>query len=126
MSKVNTTNKPTIAEKLQIADGAKPWQFKKGQKYIPGSGRKKGSSGKLQESIRLIFRELISTAEFKELWWTVLHSKDEYVRMDALRLATQYMFGRPAQTPINVDDQASAENFKFDYDSIVTRHVPVQ
>lgn len=119
-------DRPNIAEKAAIARGEKPWQFKKGSKKPEGSGRQKGQGSKLQQSIRLIFRELLSPDEFKMLWWKVLHSEDDYVRMDALRLCTQYMFGKPAMRPLSVDDQAPADTFQFDYNSIVTRHVPVQ
>jgi hypothetical protein len=83
----------------------------------------------LRQSIRDIFQELISEEEFKELWWKRLHSRNEYVAMDALRMATQYLFGKPAHTPIHPNDMAPetvGHGPEFALNEIVTRHVPVQ
>src|SRR6516164_6956630 len=82
--------------------------FQKGDKRPPGSGRVKGQSNHLQQSVRNILHGLISEDEFRALWWKKLHSKDEAISMDALRIVTQYMFGKPAQSPIHPDDMPQA------------------
>jgi len=103
--------------------------FQKGDKRPPGSGRVKGQSNHLQQSVRNILHGLISEDEFRALWWKKLHSKDEAISMDALRIVTQYMFGKPAQSPIHPDDMPQAipgGGVEFALNEIVTRHVPIQ
>jgi hypothetical protein len=45
--------------------------------------------------------------------------------IEAFKLANQYMFGRPASEPINVEDAPQNTGPQIDLSGIVTRHVPV-
>ena len=93
----------------------------KGYRY---GGRKPHTLNKVTQSIRGLLNAELPEDDLRKLWHKYLYNKDPAIAFDAFKLANQYMFGKPAGSPISSEDQPAARNFQFDYDSIVTRHVP--
>ena len=87
-------------------------------------GRKPGTPNKGTQSIRALLNEELTEDELRKLWHKYLYSKDLAIAFEAFKLANQYMFGRPASSPLNEEDAPQHTGPQFDLSEIVTRHVP--
>jgi len=101
--------------------------FKPGHAKVPRSGRAPGQPNWATYSIRVLLKNNLPEDEMIKQWRYFLHHKNSEIRFSAFKLACFYMFGRPAKSPINAEDQAQSTTApEFDMRQIVTRHVPIQ
>src|SRR6516165_657812 len=97
--------------------------FEKGHEKI--GGRKKGAQNKGTQSIRALLNAELTQDELRKLWHKYLYNKDLAIAFEAFKLANQYMFGRPAASPITEEDSPQHMGPQFDLSQIRTQHVPV-
>ena len=97
--------------------------FEKGHEK-PG-GRKPNTPNRVTQSIRELLNEELTHDELRKLWHKYLYNKDLAIAFESFKLANQYMFGRPAASPINEEDSPQHTGPNFDLSQIRTQHVPV-
>jgi hypothetical protein len=87
-------------------------------------GRKPGTPNKGTQSIRALLSAELPDGELRRQWHKYLYNKNPAIAFEAFKLANQYMFGRPAASPINEEDAPQHTGPQFDTSAIPTRHVP--
>jgi hypothetical protein len=97
--------------------------FEKGHEKL--GGRKSHTPNKVTQSIRGLLNAELPEDELRKLWHKYLYNKDPAIAFEAFKLANQYMFGKPALSPISLDDSPQIGGVpEFALNQIVTRHVP--
>jgi hypothetical protein len=86
-------------------------------------GRKPGTPNKGTQSIRALLSAELPGDELRKLWHKYLYHKNLAVAFEAFKLANQYMFGRPAASPIN-DEDAPQHTGPHIVDNLPHHHVP--
>jgi hypothetical protein len=76
--------------------------FDKGHEKL--GGRKPNTPNKVTQSIRALLNAELPEDALGKLWLKYLYNKDLAIAFEAFKLANQYMFGRPAASPINEED----------------------
>ena len=88
-------------------------------------GRKPGTPNKGTQSIRALLNEELTEDELRKLCHKYLYNKDLAIAFEAFKLANQYLFGRPAASPLNGEDAPQYAGPVFDTSAIPMRHEPV-
>jgi hypothetical protein len=98
-------------------------RFKNG--HEKRGGRKPHTPNKGTQSIRALLDAELPEDELRKLWHKYLYNKDLAIAFEAFKLANQYLFGRPAASPLNGEDAPQYAGPVFDTSAIPMRHEPV-
>ena len=88
-------------------------------------GRKPGTPNKVTQSIRALLNTALPEDELLRLWKKYLYHRETDIAFEAFKLANQYLFGRPAASPLNGEDAPQYAGPVFDTSAIPMRHEPV-
>jgi len=97
--------------------------FQKGHEKL--GGRKPNTPNKVTQSIRGLLNTELPEDELRKLWYKYLYNKDLAIAFEAFKLANQYMFGRPAASPISEEDAPPREGPQWDFSVIPMPRVPI-
>jgi len=86
-------------------------------------GRKKGTPNKASANVKDLLANVYNEEEFVEDFRRLRKSKDERIRLEVLKLALAYQFGKPVQ-PIASEEPAPP--IKIDISAIPSHRVPAK
>jgi len=95
--------------------------FEKGHEKL--GGRKKGVRNKASASVKDLLAKVYSEDDFIEDFELLRKSKDDRIRLEILKLALSYQYGKPVQPVVG---EELAPPIKIDISAIPSHRVPAK